>query len=344
MNDNDQLKAGTRARRAMRLLQPFEPERVNRALADCHHLSARMMARESTPAAKEQVALALQTGRETLANLVSGRRDPQSLDDTEVQGLEAVVLAVGRPALLIRGGHFDAAPEPWSVLEQYRSRIEALFQSVGRIELSGHPSLDWVGTGFLVAPGVLATNRHVIQEFSQPDGQGRWSIEAGISVRVDFAEELGSTTPREYPVHAILGVHTSLDVALLEVGGRPAPALQLDGGNVPLDRGQRGYVIGFPALDSRRNDATTMQRIFADIYNVKRLQPGLLTDWSSSVNAYLHDCSTLGGNSGSCLVDLASGVVVGIHFGGRFGEANWALSTRDLAGAPLLQRLGASFV
>jgi hypothetical protein len=183
-----------------------------------------------------------------------------------------------------------------------------------------------------------------VQEFAQPDTQGRWAIEPGITARVDFAEELGTTEPHEYPIHSILGVHSSLDLALLEVGGAPGAAMPPPSRRIALDRGQQGYIIGFPALDSRRNDATTMQRIFAGIYNVKRLQPGLLTDWSQAMSAYLHDCSTLGGNSGSCMVDLATGVVVGIHFGGRFGEANWAMSTRDLAGAQLLRRLGANFV
>ena len=34
------------------------------------------------------------------------------------------------------------------------------------------------------------------------------------------------------------------------------------------------YVVGYPAWDGRRNEPEPMRRIFADIYNVKRLQPG----------------------------------------------------------------------
>ena len=39
-----------------------------------------------------------------------------------------------------------------------------------------------------------------------------------------------------------------------------------------------------------------------------------------------HDCTTLGGNSGSPLVDLGTGAAVGVHYGGagRF-LVNWAV-------------------
>ena len=42
-----------------------------------------------------------------------------------------------------------------------------------------------------------------------------------------------------------------------------------------------------------------------------------------------HDCSTLGGNSGSVVLSLETGEAVGLHFAGRFLEANFAVpSTR----------------
>ena len=40
-----------------------------------------------------------------------------------------------------------------------------------------------------------------------------------------------------------------------------------------------------------------------------------------------HDSSTLGGNSGSALIDVATGRVVGLHFAGRYLEANYAVPT-----------------
>jgi endonuclease G len=50
-----------------------------------------------------------------------------------------------------------------------------------------------------------------------------------------------------------------------------------------------------------------------------------------SVDALAHDCSTLGGNSGSALLDIEAETVVGLHFGGEYLVANHAVPTAALA-------------
>jgi V8-like Glu-specific endopeptidase len=47
-----------------------------------------------------------------------------------------------------------------------------------------------------------------------------------------------------------------------------------------------------------------------------------------------HDCSTLGGNSGSCIVDLSTNSVVGLHFEGDYLVANSAVLLPALAARP----------
>ena len=37
---------------------------------------------------------------------------------------------------------------------------------------------------------------------------------------------------------------------------------------------------------------------------------------------FLHDGSTLGGNAGSCVIDLNPNRGIGLHFGGRYREGN----------------------
>src|SRR5262249_34036669 len=44
-----------------------------------------------------------------------------------------------------------------------------------------------------------------------------------------------------------------------------------------------------------------------------------------------HDCTTLGGNSGSVVLDLASGEAVGLHFAGLYQETNYAVQASLLA-------------
>ncbi|HUD31663.1 MAG TPA: serine protease [Variovorax sp.] len=348
MNDPARISSAgeartARAHRSLRLLEPLDAGRLAGTLSQCGDLAARLRLGDTSMHA--EVRSLLETGKAALDRTRERPDLVSQLTPLEVTGLEAIVVAVGRPALLIRNDHFDAPVSPWEMLEPHRPEIEALIASVGRIELTGHPSLDWVGTGFMVAPGVAATARHVVQEFASSDWQGRWVPDPGIRVRIDFNEQLEPTAPREFGISGIVAVHDRLDVALLRVEpaaqGDPPPPLALDVGGAPLQPGRAAYVVGYPALDSRRNDSATMQRIFGDVYNVKRLQPGYLVDWSAAQFAYLHDCSTLGGNSGSCVVDLESGQVIGIHYGGRFGEINFASSTRDWARAPVLKDLGA---
>ena len=82
-------------------------------------------------------------------------------------------------------------------------------------------------------------------------------------------------------------------------------------------------MIGYPARDSRAPDEQLVQSIFGDVFDKKRLAPGQVTEAKTDV--LLHDCSTLGGNSGSVVLDLGTGHAVGLHFAGRFLETNYAV-------------------
>jgi V8-like Glu-specific endopeptidase len=275
------------------------------------------------------------------------RRDGPNarLDPDEIVGTEAIVLLVGRPAILIQDGRFFPPPNRWEKLERVRDAIQTTLQSVGRIEVKGHPALDWIGTGWLVATDVVMTNRHVAKEFVRQDGRG-WVFEPGMRGRIDFREEFGGATPAEFRLTSIIGVHDELDLALFRVQRRAAGTslpkpLRLIARTARPRRGQEVYVVGYPASDSRRNDPDEMRRIFDNIYNVKRLQPGEVTRLSGSL--FTHDCSTLGGNSGSCVVDLESHRVVGLHFSGRYLEANHAVALWKLGDDRLLRQAGVEF-
>ena len=86
-----------------------------------------------------------------------------------------------------------------------------------------------------------------------------------------------------------------------------------------------GYVavIGYPARDGRIPDPGQMDRIFSSRYDKKRLAPGEILGMAP--RALRHDCSTLGGNSGSAIIALTTGEAVGLHFGGTFLTANRAV-------------------
>jgi endonuclease G, mitochondrial len=81
--------------------------------------------------------------------------------------------------------------------------------------------------------------------------------------------------------------------------------------------------IGYPAYDSRIPEPDLMQRIYGKIYNKKRLAPGGVTRVDAT--HLWHNCTTLGGNSGSAVVDLDSGCALGLHFSGSFLTTNYAV-------------------
>jgi hypothetical protein len=293
---------------------------------------------EATRRERERVVA---KGIDGLAKIAEGRE--RDLHADERFGLQAIVLLEGRPAILIQGGDFLSPPHAWARLVEHREAIRETIARSGRIEARGHLNLDWLGTAFLVAPQTLMTNRHVAQEFCSRDGD-TWTFRPGMTTRVDFLRELGSTAALEFEITEAIGIHERHDLALLRVEGASSDGRALPGplavsAEEPPDLFERDvYVVGYPARDSRRNEPETIRRIFADVYNVKRLQPGKAVAYSTEYSAVQHDCSTLGGNSGSPVVDLESNEVIGLHFGGRYGVGNYAVPLWQLAGDPLLNR------
>lgn len=264
------------------------------------------------------------------------------LSPTEEMALEAIVLVEGRPALLVTNGRFEEPPEEWKVLNDHREEIEATLGSVGRIEVTGHPSLDWIGTGFLVADGVVMTNRHVAKEFSRRKGAG-WTFESGMKARIDYVEELGARKPLEFSLTAVIGIHDTYDLALLKASRKTPAGVRapepLSLAEKPRLRARgRVYAVGYPAWDGRRNEPAPMSEIFRDIYNVKRVQPGEIARVAAARKEFEHDCSTLGGNSGSCIIDLETKMVVGLHFAGRYRQANYAVILSKLRRDPLIRK------
>ncbi|MEW2415492.1 serine protease [Streptomyces sp. NPDC046866] len=300
--------------------------------------------------ALKERAKVLAAGARGLEKIAAGRED--EVEDDEYFGVEAIVLLEGRPAIVVQGQDFPSQQGDWAVLDGQRAGIRESIARVGRVDVTGHARLDWVGTAFLVAPDVVMTNRHVAVEFAHEDGAG-WTFQPGMAARLDLSEELSSVpgdSSFEYAVTGVVGIHPEADLALLRVdtaasGGR-APVTPLavaadPPGDVP---GRPVYVIGYPAEDGRRNEPEAMRRIFMDVYNVKRLQPGTTTGLLPDTLTVKHDCSTLGGNSGSPVFDLADHRVLGLHYGGRYGFGNYAVPLWELVDDPLLERAGVNWV
>jgi len=238
--------------------------------------------------------------------------------------LEAIVNTTLRPAVLVQDGRAVAWPAEWAHLTGYADAIAFAAARTGRVEIEGNPALDWVGTGFVIDDRLVATNRHVLEEFAFQHPRHGWQMRDGMRVWLDFAEEIGGQVSKEVAVTGIWGVHDTFDLAVLQMGpGCPSP---MSFASTVAVSGEEVLTIGYPAFDSRRNDAAAMQQVFRGIYNVKRLLPGLIVEPPASPWLLRHDCSTLGGNSGSPVLRPAKAEVVGVHFRGLYLQWNEAIS------------------
>jgi endonuclease G len=280
--------------------------------------------------------------REVAANALRKLKTGAPLSPDEAFGLEAIVLPDKRPVVFIRNNVFDPVPmDDWAYLNgpEVHARLEPLFPSIGRVELPANPSIPYGGTGFVVGPGLLMTNRHVARLFT--DGLGTHLTYHTGGSAVDFKREDGtpaSDTSARVEVMGVVMIHPYWDMALLRVAGLPPSAqpLKLSVTAPEALVGRDVVVVGYPARDYR-NDFEVQDRVFQRKYGVKRLQPGKaqqrerIQSFENEVEAMTHDSSTLGGNSGSALIEVATGAVVGLHFAGEYLKANYGVPTYELA-------------
>ncbi len=296
---------------------------------------------------REAVGLLLEAGAFGLEKVTRNNPD---LTAEETFGLECVLLLYGRPALQISQGRLAGAPPFWNVLEDQREDVEMAQRGVGRIELFGHPDFDSAGTGFLVNDNTLLTTRRIAEEFSE-NRNGAWQFRPGISVWMDYRSQYQRVASAGYRVRRVIGAHEQYDLALLEVeppqqvnGLSPTP-LALAAQAPPRIEGRPVYMIGFPVRDARRNEPEPVARVFRDVYNVKRVQPGLLRGLESFGNIQLlrHDCGPLGQTAGSCVLDLETHQVLGVQLSGRYLEPRTAVPLFLLRDDPLFQRAGVTF-
>ena len=285
----------------------------------------------------------------TALQKASASEKPELTSD-ELLGLEAVILMCGRPAVLVSQGRLAEAPPFWNVLEDQREDVEIAQRGVGRIELLGHPEYDWAGTGFLVGDTALMTTRQTAEVFAEDGGTGQWQFRPGITAWMNYQAEYQQPPSAAYRIQAVIGVHDKYDLALLQV----EPPQQNAGAPVSLAlaaeapsqlEGRSVYLVGYPARDARRDEPEAIARIFRDVYNVKRVQPGVLRGMLQfrDVNLLQHDCAMLGNSAGSCLLDLETHQILGLQLTGRYLEAGIAIPLWLLRGDPLLQSAGVTF-
>ena len=248
------------------------------------------------------------------------RQDPDAaLSDEEQQALE-LALRLTRPAPLVVNGSVaaladDGGGAAFPAWNGFRDVVRPVLRSIGRLDRAAGDV--HVGTGFLVTPNLVLTNAHVLSQLSYgtnvlKDGQAviRFKLEDG-------ADGLWEATP----IRRAIGRHPSADLALLVVDPIDGAAvLQL--ATEPAAAGDAVVVVGFPGDDESHNPYF-VPLLFGDRFGLKRTAPGLVR--SASAGALAHDATTMGGNSGSPIFAMGTGMVVGVHNSGEFMWSNGAV-------------------
>lgn len=259
---------------------------------------------------------------------------PEDLD--QAVELESIAMRRERPVLAIRDNvaqlKFQDPQDGviWGArLKAAAPLLKVVIPAVGRINLVAG-GLDWVGTGWLVHENIIVTNRHVALEFAARKGNGftfKMGVEQEIAANLDFLQEIDN--PKELVFKLLKPLHIEdapgPDVAFFEIdmmSGDARLAKRIDLAT-RIAATENVATIGYPAYDSRIPEPELMERIYGKVYNKKRLAPGGVTRIEET--RIFHTCTTLGGNSGSVVLDLDNGVAIGLHFSGTFLASNYAV-------------------
>jgi len=260
-----------------------------------------------------------------------------------VQAALETIVREGRPALLIKNGKItqedtvvdELSAEVVAQLLQAAAAIEPIIPLIGRIDVTNFSGpADYIGTGWLIDSDVIVTNRHVADLVARWEG-GTYRFRAGrfgdpLEMSIDYRHERGSAASDVSEIERVIWIEPDqrkADIAFLKVK-RDADGTSR--GRVELAETEASpdadvAVVGYPARAPMRiiPDQAWMDRIYGGFYDVKRIAPGLMGELSRGWAT--HDCTTLGGNSGSIVVDMRTGKAVALHFAGLYMIENYAV-------------------
>jgi hypothetical protein len=319
----------------------FNERFVQRLLArrpqDRPGLEARLQEEEKV---QQQKRLRPEAAMEDLLVDPSGqiKRDPRDL------ALETIVNRE-RPVLFVKDGNFDTnevttfGPEAVDLVDRMKQQgsLLPLLPLIGRIDVVNFPNnIDFVGTGWFVDTDIVVTNRHVASLIARWDGR-KFAFTRGVAGRAlesslcnahEF-DDLAPDASRIFKVTEVLYIEpdSGPDIAFLKVDrrtdGRAPSFISVSANDAAAELPV--CVIGYPARASKRviPDQDLMKQLYRDRFDVKRAAPGFTSGIEQGSTT--HDCTTLGGNSGSAVLDLVTGNAVGLHYAGIYEEDNFAV-------------------
>jgi S1-C subfamily serine protease len=180
---------------------------------------------------------------------------------------------------------------------------------VGTFSPTDSPRFGFRGTGFVIGDGTLvATNAHVLPEGAGTEGGPVMAVLTGRSA----SEGQGRRV-------RVVAIDRWRDLALLQFDGPALPALRLNDGALARE-GQSIALLGFPIGGTFGYALVTHHGIVASITSValpaptaRQLDPrALIKLRDGNFEIYQLDATAYPGNSGGPVIDVETGVVIGI--------------------------------
>jgi hypothetical protein len=256
-----------------------------------------------------------------------------------------------RPVLFVKKDWVDVddatviGPEAKDLVASLNARrddIKPLIPLIGRIDAVNFPGSDFIGTGWFVDTDIVVTNRHVASLIARWDGRsfafsrgvGGKRMTASVNTLHEF-DDIAVDQTRAFAVTEVLYIESDdgPDIAFLRVARRTdgTKPYRIVVAKADVGADMRVFVVGYPARAPRDiiPDQVLMKELYRDRYDVKRVAPGFTI--GTEEGATKHDCTTLGGNSGSVVLAFDTAEAVGLHFAGLYQETNYAVRAAVLS-------------
>jgi len=261
---------------------------------------------------------------------------PEATSPEGLTRIREVVRWASRPVWVLCNGApwFPPNPPPdyASLVAPHADSFSRIAKSTGLISLwdkGSNKIIQVVGTGVVVGPHRILTNKHVVTDGGlgfEDAATGTLKMFSNREAKVDFPLEYpncvgGARRTLTVTVSGVETLRTQLDVAVLKVTvALPDPVDFPRSSNIVT--GDRIAVIGYP---SRPGDTDTflsapqIDQIFSapdhhTPFPAERFAAGAtIYDPGVDDGYFGYDATTWEGNSGSVVVSLADGKVVGLH-------------------------------
>ena len=270
--------------------------------------------------------------------------------DDEQEVLTAVINQNTRPSWLPRGQYFK--PDHWAWRDRFNeavvARISPMILSVGAIAPQ-IPGWRWFfgerpssGTAFVVGEDLVMTNKHVAALFTTGTSPGK--ITSTKTAGLTFYDHDSGTNASKIIVTEAVFIHPVFDIAILRVPGisKGRQILKLSTQGLLTSEKRDVACIGYPGASEGENKGA--KAVFGNLREYRRVSPGQMWTTNHPSGRVMHDASTIGGSSGSPLIDLDTGEVIAIHSATSGDDSfNVAISSVVLAADPAVRATGVQF-